>query len=278
MKKRLWDYYDGEPFMQNPRLGILALGNKPRKRRKGKKMARKRKGMRQPAALRRYWAKHKHKGKKSNPPRRRRRMRKNWVNTGAVSAVNPRRRRHRKNAPRRHHRRHRRNPSVMGFHIPPVRTVAFGALGFASPPLVQGFLTSLAPSVMQTAMSAGMVGKYAVKVGSVALTSWLVRRFVSVGDGNAVAIGGAINVGLSLVNDFAPGFLPANPLSMYVPVRPGVRAYVPVRPGLRAVSPRGGTVVAAHGISNHPGLPSAAPFRNLQTSGPFGSALRYQRY
>jgi hypothetical protein len=166
----------------------------------------------------------------------------------------------------------------MGLYIPPVRTIAFGALGFASPPLVQGFLTSLAPSIVQTAMSAGMVGKYAIKAGSVALASWVVGRFVSRADGNAVAIGGAINVGLSLVNDLAPGFLPANPLSMYVPVRPGMRSYVPVRPGLRAVAPRSGVVVQPHAISNAAGLPSAAPFRNLQTSGPFGSALRYQRY
>jgi hypothetical protein len=258
--------------MQNPRLGILALGNKPKK---GRKMARrKHKGMRQPAALRRYWATHKHKGHKKSTSRRRRRARKNWTNSGAMVPINrPRRRKHTHANPHRR-RRHHPNPALLGLYIPPVRTVAFGALGFASPPLVQGFLTSIAPSIMQTAMSAGLVGKYAVKVASVALTSWAVSRFVSRGDGNAVAIGGAINLGLSLVNDFAPGFLPANPLSAYVPVRAGLHAYVPNRPGLRAVpqiAPRGP-------IQQGRGHMPAGTAANVGASPMWGPALRYQRY
>lgn len=264
--------------MQNPRLGILALGNKPRKRKRGKKGRKSMAKRRQPAALRRYWAKHR-KGRKHSAPRRRhRRHRRNWAQSGAMVPVNPHRkhrrhRRHRVNARKRRHH-YRRNPSFMGISVPPIRTVAFGALGFASPPLVQGFLTSLAPSVMQTAMSAGMIGKYAVKVGSVALASWVTHRFISASDGNAVAIGGSINIGLSLINDFAPGFLPANPLSAYVPVRPGLRAYVPTRPGLRAVAPRGGYI----GIGTN--MPRMAPgtATNVGANAMWGPALRYQRY
>jgi len=273
---RLWDNYDGEPFMQNPRLGILSLANKPHKRgKKGRKRMAKR---RQPAALRRYWATHR-KGRKRSAPKRRRRARRNWANSGAMVGINPHRKHHRR---RRHHavarhRRHhyRRNPAFLGISIPPIRTVAFGALGFASPPLVQGFLTSMAPSVMQTAMSAGMIGKYAVKVGSVALTSWLTHRFISASDGNAVAIGGSINIGLSLINDFAPGFLPANPLSAYVPTHPGMRAYLPTRPGLRAVAPIRQLRPA---IGGQPRVMPVGSAANVGSNAMWGPALRFQRY
>jgi hypothetical protein len=229
---------------------------------------------RQPAALRRYWATHR-KGRKRSAPRRRRRSRRNWAQSGAMVPINPRRRHkrhHYRHNPRRHHRRHRHNPKFLGLSVPPIRTVAFGALGFATPPLVAGFLTTLAPSVMQTAMSAGMIGKYAVKVGSVALTSWLTHRFISASDANAVAIGGSINIGLSLINDFAPGFLPANPLSAYVPVRPGLRAYVPVRPGLRAAHPRSAISPVA------PVRMAAGSAINVGANPMWGPALRYQRY
>jgi hypothetical protein len=71
---------------------------------------------------------------------------------------------------------------------------------------------------------------------------WLTKRFVGQSEAHAVIFGGALNVGLSLMNDFAPGILPANPLSMYIPSRTGMRggngldAYVPIRPGLRAAN------------------------------------------
>jgi hypothetical protein len=276
MATPLWNYFDGEPFMQNPRLGILALGNKPRRKKRGKKgrkgMARRKR--RQPAALRKYWATHRahKKGRKSSNPRRR--HRKNWATSGAMVPINrPRKhhRRHRTNPHRRRHH-HRRNPSFMGLHIPPIRTVAFGVLGFASPPLVQGFLTSLAPSIVQQAMSAGMIGKYAVKIGSIALASWVTHRFIGASDGNAVMIGGGINVGLSLMNDFAPGFLPANPLSAYVPVRPGMRAYVPTRHGLR------GPIGPASVIGGKTAMMAPGTAANYGANAMWGPAQRYQRY
>lgn len=279
MAMKLWGMYDGEPFMENPRLGILSVLNPHRrgKSKKGKKMARKRsrKG-RMPAGLRRYWATHR-RGKKANP-RRRRRARKNWVSPGIVAAANPRRRHHR----RRHHykmnrRRHhyRRNPAFLGLDIPPIKTVIFAGVGFAGPSFVQGFLTQMAPSLVQQVTSFGIIGKYAMKIGLIAGISYVTRRFVGSSEANAVAIGGGLNVAMSLVNDFAPGFLPANPLSMYIPTAPGLRgmqAYVPTRPGLRAVPG------ATHRAMATTAIPTPAPFRKLHTSGPFGSALRYQRY
>ncbi len=237
MSKSLWDFYDGEPFMENPPLGLLGVNSPHRKA--GKKMATRRRKRAMPAGLKRYWATHRRSaGRKRAPARKRRtaRRRKNWVSPGLVVAANPRRRR--SSARRRnpvHHRRHRRhhNPAFLGLSIPPLKSVLFGGIGFAGPSLVSGFVTSMAPTVMQTVTSWGMAGKYAIKVGSVLGLSWLTRRFVGVQESNMVLIGGGINVAMTLVNDFVPGILPANPLAMYIPTRQGMQSYVPVRAQLR---------------------------------------------
>lgn len=269
MPVRLWDTFDGEPFMENPRLGILSVLN-PRKRKKGLKMAGKksRKG-RMPAGLRRYWATHRRHGKKRSPKRHR----KNWVSPGIVVAANPRRKKHHRKHYRMNRRHHyRRNPSLLGFEIPPIKTVIFAGVGFAGPSFVQGFVTQMAPSIVQQIQSFGLPGKYLMKIGLITGLTYAVKRFVGSAEANAVLLGGGLNVAMSLVHDFAPGFLPANPLSMYVPTRPGLQAYVPTRPGLRAVPGSNKFSMATTGV------PTAAPFRKLHTSGPFGSALRYQRY
>jgi hypothetical protein len=233
---RLWDVYDGEPWMENPQLGILSL-NKPRKR--GKKMAARKRHRknRMPAALRKYWATHR-RGRK-NAPRKRRRARKNWISAGSIVPINRPRRHRRKSYASNPHRRkhHRRNPPILGLPVPGIKTIAFGAVGLAGPSFVNGFLTSTFPAIMQQASSLGIAGKYLVKGVSIYGLYWLTKRFVGHSEANAVIFGGSLNIGLTLVNDFAPGILPANPLSMYVPVRPGMQgmqAYVPVRPGLRA--------------------------------------------
>jgi hypothetical protein len=275
---KLWDYYDGEPWMDNPQLGILSLGTtNPRKRgKKGKKMAKRR----QPAALRKYWATHRRKkGRKHTAKRSRRRARRNWVSPGMVVAANPHRKRRRSRMNARHHRRtrrhYRRNPHFLGFELPAIKEVVFAGVGFAGPSFVQGFLTTAIPSVMQSITSMGVLGKYLIKAGTVAGLAWVTRRFVGSRESNAVMVGGGVNIALSLVQDFAPGLLPANPLAMYVPRNAGMSAYVPTRPGLRAA----GVPVGGHNVAPfRAGIPSAAPFRRLGVSGPWGSASRYQRY
>lgn len=248
-------------------------------------MAKRHRKGRMPAGLRRYWAKYRKARKHSSAFRarrtaRKRRARQNWVSPGVVVAANPRRRRHHRrrhyaiNRRRRHHYRH--NPRFFGFDVPPIKTVIFAGVGFAGPSLVQGFVTQMAPSIVQQVQSFGVPGKYILKVGLILGLTWATRRFVGSSEAHAVLVGGGLNVAMSLVHDFAPGFLPANPLSMYVPTHPGLRgmmgAYVPTRPGLRAVPGSQRMAMATTGI------PSPAPFRKLHTSGPFGSALRYQRY
>jgi hypothetical protein len=254
--KPLWDYFDNEPFMENPHLGILSLGNSPkRKRKKGLKMAVRRRKRRMTAKQLRYFGK----GRKRAPARKRRRR--NWAVAGSVVPMNPPRRRRRTYSSkrryrmggrlgRRHHnpvRRRRRNPGFLsGFGMPPVKSVIFAGIGFAGPSIVSGFLTSTFPTVMQQTTSLGVAGKYIVKIGSILGLSWLTRRFVGSSEAHMVMVGGGANIVLSLVNDFAPnnGLIPANPLGMYLPnVFPTMQAQAGARGGVGAyVGLKGGPV------------------------------------
>lgn len=254
--------------MENPYLGIL--GNKPRKR--GKKMAvrrRKRRTRRVHRVGRKHNMRVNRRRRRTSPRRRRRNP---WTVAGSVipMVANPRKRRRRSNRVR-HHRRGRRRSNPFGLAFPPVKSVAFAGVGFIAPSLLSSVLTSAAPSIMTQITGMGLLGKYVLRIGTVLGMSWLVKRFVGQNEGNMVLIGGGVNVALTLVSDFAPGVLPANPLAMYVPtVMPpmlsqagaGMRQYVPLR-GLRAVPPisrgiRQSTTPAA--FPTHPGTATGGSY------------------
>jgi hypothetical protein len=121
----------------------------------------------------------------------------------------------------------------------------------------------------------GIAGKYLVKIGSVLGLAWLTRRFVGSNEANMVLIGGATNVALTAVNDFAPGFLPANPLATYVPT---MQAYVPTNmQGMRGLKGLQGGLAARPKFISAAFQPTAngAPGRN----GAYGGiAARFLRY
>lgn len=220
-------------------------------------------------------------GMKRAAPRRRTRTRsrrrRNWAVAGpVVPLVNPHRRRsrRRRSNPVRRRRHHmRRNPAFLGLALPSLKTVGYGALGFAAPSVVSSLLMQFAPSLLQTTSSLGVAGKYLTRIGSVLGVAYLVKKFG--GDHHAVLIGGAVNVVLTGMNDFMPGLLPANPLAMYVPATaslpsPGARmsGYVPTRPGMRGPA------------TNFPRIPKPAPFtagRGYGTSVGMGIPSRYYR-
>lgn len=161
--------------------------------------------------------------------------------------------------------------------LPSLKTVAFGAVGFVGPSMISSTLTTAVPSLMTSITSMGIAGKYIVKAGSVALLTWLTKRFVGANEASAVAIGGGVNIAVSLVNDFVPGILPANPLSMYVPTPAGMKAYVPINPGLKGM--KGLRAVAP--ISRQ--IPTAALVPYAQTmSGSYsrfsGTGSRFYRF
>lgn len=136
--------------------------------------------------------------------------------------------------------------------------------------MVSGLLTSVAPSIMTQITSMGITGKYIMKVGSVALLAWATKRFLGAGPAMSVAIGGGINIAVSLVNDFVPGLIPANPLAMYLPTRPGMQAYVPVRGNLRGLR---GPYTLQGSTDYNP----AAALRTIPTAAVYPSSLTDSR-
>lgn len=194
---KLWDFFDGEPFMENPHVALI--GN-PRKKsiksnpKKGKKMAFKRRARR------------------SVNPRRRRRARRNPVTTGGL-IFNPRRRRRSRSANprRRHHRRsyamknprrrsYRRNPAVLGVALPPINMIAWGAGGFIATPMVERFINSFLP----VSVTGSTLGRYAVKIGSALGLTYLTKMVLGNKEAFPVAMGGSLYVVVSAVNEFAP--------------------------------------------------------------------------
>jgi hypothetical protein len=270
MPKTLWGMYDGEPFMENPQLGILSLGNRPKIKRKGVRMAKRRKRTvitrRRKAAAPRV-----HRRKSSS----RRRRSKNWLVSGSVVPVNPRRRRRssRRRNPTVKSRKRRRHRNPFGI---PIKSIVFAGIGFAGPSFVSGFLSSQFPSVMQSTTNLGVMGKYVVKIGSILGLSWLAKRFAGSSEAQMVLIGGGANIALSLIQDFQPGLLPANPLGTYIPTQApmmtkgGMSGYVP----MRSYIPLRGM---GHGMGASPRIGTAA-LMPRQPGAITGTASRFKRF
>lgn len=207
MGKSLWNFYDGEPFMENPHLAII--GANPYKI--GSVIERKTSGFRKLADK---------KGKKTmafkRKAKRTRRARKNPFPLAGL-AVNPRRRRRAKTYtmkrnkrgvyaynPRKrkssHRRKARRNPAVLGVTLPPLSMIAWGAGGFIAPPMVEGYLNRFLPAELTT----NPLGRYAVKIGAVLGLTYLTKHVLGSKEAFPVALGGALYVVVSAVNEFVP--------------------------------------------------------------------------
>lgn len=209
---KLWDFFDGEPFMENPHVAIVGNPRKARKvnSRKGKKTMAFRK---------------RRSGRKNSPRRHHRRARRNYPAAGLV--FNPRRRRHRRNpgtrrgAMRRrgyfaknprHHRRHaRRNPAILGVALPPLNMIAWGAGGFIATPMVERFVNSFLP----TSVTSSTLGRYAVKIASALGLTYLTKMVLGNKEAFPVAMGGSLYVVVSAVNEFAPQLTGAPSMSAY---------------------------------------------------------------
>ena len=218
---RLWKKFDGEPFMINPRLGILSALN-PRKRKRGRKVAKRGWGRAHMAWVRSFAKK----GRKNR--RRKYHARRNAFPVAGLVA-NPRRR-HRKN-PRhsyvrhwvkRGRRRYRRNPGIMSFTrglaLPNVTKVIYAGAGYVGTPIVEGFLSPYLPASITT----NTFGKYAVRIGSVVGLTFLAKAVLGREAATYVGIGGGSYVLISAVREFAPGVIPGlsaytRPLAAYVP-------------------------------------------------------------
>lgn len=255
MGKSLWDFYSGEPFMENPHVALVGnpfkVGSIIERKKEGFRKISQKKGKKTVA--------YKRKGRKA---RSRRRARRNPMPLGGL-VVNPRRKRSRRRTynmkksrsgaytynPRRrksHRRRARRNPAVLGVALPPLNMIAWGTGGFIAPPMVEGFINKFLPAEV----TGNTLGRYAVKIGSVLALTYLTKHVLGPREAFPVALGGSLYVVVSAVNEFAPQLIPAPaptaPVSAYRTgmikayrsgmISTGINAYS--RAGLAAPAPQ----------------------------------------
>jgi hypothetical protein len=239
--------------------GQLLLVNPARRRRRKNAM---------PAALKRYWATHRHGSKrKANPHRRHRRR--NVMVPAWARAVNPHRRRARRRNPmhhaRRHvFRRHRRNPIAgLGGIVTLLKDAAIQSLGGVAVDYVYGYVNGMLPASMKRVPGTIGVGD-AVKVVFTSLVGTMLARPTR-GLSRAAAIG-------SLNNDFRTlivANLPATitqQLAWYqpAPVVDGTRWTGPNRGRMVRQSPllsgrMGAFVRGSPTLSGAPGMPQLMP-------------------
>ena len=209
MSKSLWDFYNDEPFMENPRMldnpplaiignpiGGTTVRNPLRYRRKinrgsyeyryvsGKKKATKRKGVKMAA---------KRRSTKRVVSRKRSKSRKGKRNPFPMAGViaNPR---------RRSYRRGRRNPAILGVELPPLNQVLYAGAGFIATPMVEGFINKYLP----VEVTSNTIGRYAVKIASVIGLSFLTKKAIGISEARMVAVGGGAYILTSAVNEFVP--------------------------------------------------------------------------
>lgn len=177
-----------------------------------------------------------------NPPRRRRR-------TQRTAAAAPRRNAYFANPRRKRSvRRYRRNPplfggnKIMGLGL---NEVLYAGAGFVAPPLIEGALSNFIPSTI----TANPIGKYIVKAGIVAGTSFLGGKFLGREAGKMLAIGGATFIAASLIVDYAPQIFSGFGATSYVPGKV-------FTPSLRGQSMLGAYMGAGNTPSSMVGIPS----------------------
>jgi hypothetical protein len=269
---RLWKVVDGEPYMINPRLGILGLQALQALNPKGRKMARhRRSGARHMAWVRSF--------RKSNTRRRHARRRRNpYPMAGTVAGIlNPRRRRRgRKHNPRRRH--YRRNPvsvrSVRGMMgLPPLMPVVWSTAGFAATAAVQGFIDTLVPASFKTNADGtpNMITKYAEIAASIVVVTWGGKMLLGSGPSTFLGIGGGVYAVQTVVHDFLPGVIPG--MHAYTPLK----AYTPLHPSSslsgmgRSIDSAGGGMPGLALRRGMPGLALSAPDHGAMNNANFAA-------
>jgi hypothetical protein len=223
MATKLWDYFDGEPFMENPHIAMIGnpfkVGSIIERKKQGFRKISQRKGTKIMA--------YKRKGKKNSPKRKK--ARRNPIPGGGLMINRPRRKNKprtytmRKNRrgtythnPKKHHRRHaRRNPAFLGVALPPIAMIAWGAGGFIGTPMAESYINRFLPAEVTTSV----LGRYAVKIGTVLGLTYLVKHVLSAKEAFPVALGGSLYVVTSAINEFVPQ------LTQIPAPAPAVKAY-----------------------------------------------------
>lgn len=220
---KLWDFFDDEPFLDNP--SLFLLNNKRRKHGGAKRKIRgasmrrsKRTGRFVKGGSVRRKPVHR-RGRKRVYTAAKRRTRR--TARAVISLSNPRRRARRHVSRRRYHAR--RNPAFslnqFGMSKDTLKTVAFTAGGMIGTPIIEGFVYQYVP----VTFTSNVFGKYVVRIGSALLLAWGVGKFVGAEAGKKVAVGGLAYIALGAIKDFFPTLLPASTGVQ------GMGAYMPLR-------------------------------------------------
>jgi len=200
--KPLVNFYDGEPWFDNPQLVIA----NPKRRKKSMSKRRTRRSRKNaPRRVRRnfYSA-----GMLSNRPRRKarrnRRRRTMRSNVYMPLGMNPRKRRSR--------RAFRSNPGrkFLGFTMPPMGEILFATAGLIGPGLVSGKILEFLPASWKTGTDGkpNQLTMWATKILSVVLPAWAIRRFIGAKESNSFLVGGLAGLTLDSIKTFAPGLIP----------------------------------------------------------------------
>lgn len=261
--KPLVEWYEGEPWFDNPLLTIANPRQRKRagttRKRRSKTMARARRRGRKHSPRRRARRNFYSAGVLANPRRRRRSLRHNRRRARrSAFALNRRRRRVRRNVytplmNRKRHRRHyRSNPlgggkSFMGIPIPPLDAVLWVGAGIVVPNALAPTIISFVPSSLTS--SYPQATAWGAKVLAVVGPSMLVKRFVSPRAGNLMLIGGAVSLTLDLLRTFAPGMIPG--LSGFQPLL-GSYFTRPVQGNIRAFPAQSGVMKAPPLLASTP--------------------------
>lgn len=192
----LVNFYDGEPWFDNP---LLTVANPKRRKKTMRRRRRSRRGRKNaPRRMRRnfYSA-----GALANRPRRRRRShrRRRSFRHNAYFPMNRRKRRS-------HRRSFRRNPSFLGFSLPPMADVLYTAAGFIGPNVVSNQILTYLPASVKTNADGtpNQLTIWATKIASVFIPAYLIRRFVNPRAGLLFLVGGAAGLAIDALKTFAP--------------------------------------------------------------------------
>lgn len=221
----LWNFFDGEPFLDNP---VMVINPKKRRvaRRHSTKKARSkvmafriRRGVkRSPARRRRSYKRNFYTAAVANPPRRRRRS--------SSARIATRRRSYRHNPIRvgrvRRRRGFRRNPgllsfgggSILGF---PIKDIVKAGIAVVAFPIAANQLRKLLPA----SLSSGSTGRWVTNIGAAVGIGFLAKKTLGPEAGRIALIA----LGANLLADAVAEFLPsvANFGMSYYPQRGMVR-------------------------------------------------------
>lgn len=187
--------------MENPHLVVL----NPKRKKGSNKMAR-RSGKAHMAYVRSFRKNPKKSHRKAAPKRKKKLHYAGRIAKNKYRYVqNPRRRKYKRNAfpiagVLANRRRHKRNPSmsIMGFQLPPIKTVAYAAAGFMGTPMLESFVNKYLPASITT----NALGRYAVKIGCVVGLTYLAKTVIGREEAKVIAIGGGTYVAVSAINEF----------------------------------------------------------------------------